>query len=224
MKKNVSTTMSDQHLEPRVAKLEAGLEMLTRDVASLAQITREQGTNIEKQIRELAVGVSEASAPRKTDWQSIFAALMLVMAIGSAVFWPLNQVTHQNQAAIAAVQNELTEHRMLKLHPVGETRVDNMEVRFSELSKANGAAIEAVDKKLQRETELLVNEIRTQVANVTVKYDREVQNLGERLIGKLNEYDQNILEQNRRDLEELRMWRLKGMGLCSPTPANGLPK
>jgi phage host-nuclease inhibitor protein Gam len=223
MEKKV-TPMSETHLEPRVAKLETGLEMLTRDLASLAQITREQGSNIETQIRDLTVAVTQAAAPRKTDWQSIFAALMLVMAIGSAVFWPLNQLGHQNQEAVKAVQTELIEHRALRMHPVGETRVDNMELRFTELSQNNKSAIDALDKKLQRETELLVSEIRTQVGSLTQRYDNEIQNLGDRLIGRLNGYDQNILEQNRKDLEELRMWRLKGMGLCSPTPANGLPK
>lgn len=98
---NKHDTHSTQ-LEPRVAKLETGLELLTKDVASLAHIVREQGGNIENQIRELAVNITQAAAPRKTDWPTLIALIMLIMAIGSAVFWPLNQAVGNNREELRA--------------------------------------------------------------------------------------------------------------------------
>jgi hypothetical protein len=100
----------EAHLEPRVAKLETGLEMLTRDVASLAQIVRDQGNNIERQIRDLAIGVTQAAAPKKTDWQTLIASAMLIMALGSAVFWPLNQTAENNKNEIEKLHQKFDAH------------------------------------------------------------------------------------------------------------------
>ena len=114
----VQLQSSADHLEPRVAKVETGLDMLTRDVASLAQVVREQGVNIERQIRELAVGVTQAAAPRKTDWQTLIALVMLIMAIGSAVFWPLNQTANDNKQSLQHMEQQFHAHTQLQLHPV----------------------------------------------------------------------------------------------------------
>jgi hypothetical protein len=118
--------MNDLHLEPRVAKLETGLEMLTRDVASLAQIVRDQGSSIERQIKELAVGVTQAAAPKRTDWQTLISAVFLVMAIGSAVFVPLTQrlTTLEETTRALSVQHEAHEH--LVAHPLAELKLNNL--------------------------------------------------------------------------------------------------
>lgn len=61
----MAATINRDHLETRVGKVETGLDMLTRDVASLAQVVREQGVNIERNLRELTIGVTQTSAPEK---------------------------------------------------------------------------------------------------------------------------------------------------------------
>lgn len=199
------------YLEPRVAKLEVGLDRLTSDVQNLASIVREQGSQMEGEIQKLVVAVTQAAGPRKTDWSTIIAALMLVMAIGSAVFWPLNQTSQNNKDDLLLLRQELSNHKALNLHPVGEVRVNNMEARFTDLSLDNAKNLEALDKKLQRETELITTEIRNQVSTISSKYDREISNLGDRLIGRLNQYDEDEHEKFMKDIEELRSWRLRAM-------------
>lgn len=224
---DVSNRNGDSMLEPRVAKLETGLEILTRDVATLAQVTREQGINIEKQIQQLAVGVTQASGPRKTDWSVIISALFLVMAISSAVFWPLNQTSQNNKVEVQALEQKISDHFKLPLHPVGQARIDQMQKTLDDTIFTSQHDLDALDKKLQKEIELITSEIKTQINAISAKYDKEISDLGNRLIARVNEYDSTILESNKRDLEELRWWRMRAMNgdikgatpiVISPTP------
>lgn len=201
----------DLHLEPRVAKLEVGLDRLTSDVQNLAVVVREQGSQMEQEIQKLVVAVTQASGPRKTDWSTIFAGIMLVLAIGSAVFWPLNQTSQNSKDDIVLLRQELSNHRALNLHPVGEARINAMEQKFNDLVDNNSKNLDALDKKLQKEIELITSEIRNQVNTISGKYDREITNLGDRLIGRLNQYDQDEHDRNKQELDELRQWRLKAM-------------
>jgi hypothetical protein len=100
-----------QRLEPRVAKLEVGLDRLTDDVKELSSIVRQQGANTDSQIQRLIVAVTEASAPKKTDWPTLIALIMLVMAIGSAVFWPLNQTAQENKVNLERLSQKVEEHQ-----------------------------------------------------------------------------------------------------------------
>lgn len=105
-------SLHETHLEPRVAKLETGVEILTKDVTALAQIVRDQGNSIERQIKDLAVQVTQASAPRRTDWSLVVSIAMFVLAAGAAIFSPLNQSILNNKEeanrAIQGVQSELS--------------------------------------------------------------------------------------------------------------------
>ncbi len=121
------------NLEPRVAKLETGLEILTRDVTSLANVVREQSRNIETEIQKLAVAVTQASAPRKTEWPTLIATIMLIMAIGSAVFWPLNQTSANNKAEIHEVRDSIVNHLAQDSHPVTGEILKQMNVRLNKL-------------------------------------------------------------------------------------------
>ena len=88
------------HLEPRVARLEVGLETLTRNVSEMATSIRENANATNAKIDQLAIAVTQAAAPKKTDWSMIISACLLMMAIGSAVFWPLNQTSQNNKQDI----------------------------------------------------------------------------------------------------------------------------
>ncbi len=59
--------------------------------------------------------------------------------------------------------------------------------------------------KLQRETEL-----------ITTRTDRELQNLGDRLLMRLNTSDADHNAERQKDLDELRQWRLKAMTPAKP--------
>src|SRR5512137_1127620 len=113
------TPASIPYLEPRVAKLELGMERLTDDVRDLAQVVRSQGTQMEQEIQKLVVAVTQASGPKKTDWSTIIAGLGLILAIGTAVFWPLNQQVQDLKTQQAANHESMVEHQKLDNHPVG---------------------------------------------------------------------------------------------------------
>jgi hypothetical protein len=123
------------HLEPRVAKLEVGLDRLTEDVRNLAGIVRDQGANVEKQLQSLTVSVTQAQAPRKTDWSVIISGGLLIMALGSAVFWPLNQTEQNNKDAIDRLTVKFEHHEALPTHPVGEALTQRLETRVNILEE-----------------------------------------------------------------------------------------
>lgn len=133
----MESTSHDLHrhdLEPRVARVEAALESvtaninaLTNDVRSLGDVMREQGAGVERQLQALSVGIAEANAPRRTDWGTLIAAGALVLALGSAVLMPIYSSMGEMSAKLATLSTTLDRHRMLKLHPVGEARIDALE-------------------------------------------------------------------------------------------------
>ena len=147
----------DSHLEPRVAKLEAGLDILTKNVTDLTIAVRDNANNLEGKFERLTIAVTQAQAPKKTDWMSIITGLMLIMAIGSAVFWPLSQTSANNKEDI------------------------------QRLEQKNEKEFDALDKKLQQEYLLMNETIRAQVAGVEKKQDiinektyKQIDNLEER--------------------------------------------
>lgn len=212
----MKSTPKDASLEPRVVKLETGLERLAEDMRDLVKVVRDQGSGVEQEIHKLSVLITQASGPRKTDWQMLISLAFLIIAILGAVIFPLNQTVQENKQDIHTMQSVFREHQLLPMHPVGDVRVSNIDKRYDEIASANRSNIQDLDKKLQRESELLMADIRSQIATVGTRYDKEIQNLGDRLVGRLNAYDQSVLDSNKRDLEELRQWRAKAMGLASP--------
>jgi hypothetical protein len=104
----MANEINNNYLEPRVAKLETGLEILTRDVSSLAGIVRDQGRNIEGEIQKLAVAVTQAGAPKKTDWATLISLAFLIIALGSAVFYPLNSQVQEIKEREAVFQSSVT--------------------------------------------------------------------------------------------------------------------
>ena len=137
------------HLEPRVAKLEVGLDRLTEDVRSLAGIVRDQGSNVEKQLQALMVAVTEAQAPQKTDWTVIISAGLLVLAVGSAVFWPLNQTSQLNKDSIDRLAVKFENHENNPAHPVGLSMINDLERRMGLLEEAERTDCERTKDQLQ---------------------------------------------------------------------------
>lgn len=137
MPQHLSMDSNNRQLEPRVAKLEVGLDRLTEDVRSLAGIVRDQGANVEKQLQSLTIAVTEAQAPRKTDWSVIISAVLLMMAIGSAVFWPLNQTSQLNKESIDKLEVKFEQHEQLQGHPVGIALIQQLDTRVTNLELQN---------------------------------------------------------------------------------------
>ena len=129
----------DTGWEPKVAKLEATIEAVTRDIASLTsavsglgQTVRDLAENTAKHFESLLVSVTAATGPRRTDWQVVIAAGVLVLALSAAVIAPLSQRLNEIQLGHEMLEARFYGHERLPLHPVGATRVDLLDRLINE--------------------------------------------------------------------------------------------
>lgn len=206
------------HLEPRVAKLEAGLEILTKSVSELTLAVRENSTSMEEKIERITVAVTQAQAPKKTDWSLFISTAFLILALGSAVFWPLNKTGQDNKEEIRSTIQKFEEHQKLNLHPVGSALLQRVEEQLQLHSAANENAMKAhvdfdnrqfneLDKKLQQEYALMMKTADTQIANLEAKINLNY----DRIYSRTSKIE-DMMEQGRNsELNELRLWRLRAM-------------
>lgn len=134
-------SQNNHNLEPRVAKIETGLEIVTRDVTTLGNVVREQSRNIETEIQKLAVAVTQAAAPKKTEWHTLIALAALIMVIGSAIFVPLNQKIQANKEDITAVSTAYHKHETQDGHSVELVEIRELKAKVTELEANNKDAI-----------------------------------------------------------------------------------
>lgn len=114
-------------MEPRVAKLEAGLDLLTKNVSDLTTNVQRIATTIDDKFERLNIGLANAQAPKKTDWSLFISIGFFILALGSAVFWPLNKTAQDNKAEISKCAGELAEHQKLDSHPVSAALLKDIE-------------------------------------------------------------------------------------------------
>lgn len=214
----------NQHLEPRVAKLEGQLDRLTEDVRSLASIVRDQGSNVEKQLSELTVAVTQAAGPKKTDWGTLISAVLLIMAIGSAAFWPLNQTVQENKVSIDSLNEKFIDHSKLSLHPVGQALVQKLELQLKDHVDDNRREFEKYRLDSRDMRSILTESFQKDMLNFNKMYSLEINSLkekidlhNERLYGRVVKLEDRNLMEIEREKDELQMWRLKAMGI-SNTP------
>lgn len=186
---NVSS-MTELHLEPRVARLETGLETLTRNVGELASSIRDNANATNIKLDSLAIAVTQAAAPKKTDWALFISIGFFILALGSAVFWPLNKGLQDNKDTLTQCLSSMVEHGKLDMHPVGQAKVIGLEKALADTKQELVARDAAIDTKVN-----LLN-------------DRN----SARLL-KLEDSDRFTQQQ---DALELRAWRNKGNGRSSP--------
>src|SRR5271169_4899830 len=86
-----------QHLEPRVARLETTMEALSRNVDNLTDNVNQLTKIIDDKFSTLQVGLANANAPKKTDWSLFISIGFFILALGAAVFWPLNKTSQDNK-------------------------------------------------------------------------------------------------------------------------------
>ena len=222
--------MSDNtqaHLEPRVARLEVGLETLTKNVSDLTITIRDNNLEVSRQLASLQVSVTTAAGPKRTDWSVILTAIGLILAIGAAVFVPINNSTKDNKDAIVRVQDTMTEHMKLNLHPVGQALVQRLEEQISAHTLLNDRAMKehserdteefnALDKKLQLEYSLVNVNLAAQTAALDVRLQKEFGLTQLRNDARFNKLEADDLAQRNLDQQELRQWRAKANGLSAP--------
>jgi len=220
MTMNDTNNQRDMNLEPRVAKLEVGLDRLTDDVRSLASIVRDQGSNVEKQLNDLTVAVTQAAGPRKTDWSVIISAVLLVMAIGSAAFWPLNQTVQENKTVIETLNQSFQNHGQLMLHPVGQALVQRLELQLKDHIDANNREMENHIADAKEMHAVMERNFSKQLEYVQRIHDLELNALKERvalhddrLYGRVVKLEDENRIEIERSKDELQMWRMKAMGV-----------
>jgi hypothetical protein len=220
MRKYRSTVTNGTQLEPRVAQLEVGLDRLTDDVANLANVVREQGSQMEQEIQKLVVAVTQAAAPRKTDWSTIIAGVMLILAIGSAAFWPLSQTVQENKQTIEQIRQDVVDHKQLQLHPVGMALVQRLESQLQDHVKSNEKMMESHMNDAKEMHAVLEKHFEEMIASQQKIHDLELKALKEkvdlhndRIYGRVVKLEDQERMEGERDRDELQMWRLKAMGL-----------
>lgn len=169
--------MPSRDLEPKVAKLESSVEAISRDVESLsgsvrdlAKTVSEHGDRTDQQIKNLLVAVTSASGPRKTDWSVLVAAAGLILAIGAAAFTPVVLRIDDANAAYRGLESKFSAHEQLQMHPVGKSRVDNLETAMKEYDAA-------LDQKLQKEAKLMEEKMLERISSIQHEFE-EVERFG----------------------------------------------
>ena len=226
--------LQDSHLEPRVARLETGLETLIRNVNDMAIAMRENVTATNQKIDALVVAVTQAQAPKKTDWSLLLSIGFFILALGSAVFWPLNKTSQDNKTELTALEQKFDAHLTLPGHPLSQAKVEGLQKDIDQRWSTYILQYKELDDKIQRETTLmnelvttklqalderiqkefnLKNETFTATMSAAVnKQDLINQRYFERIL-RLEEY--NALQVSK-EQDELRQWRQKAMGLSTP--------
>lgn len=199
---------STSHLEPRVARLETGLESLTKAVNDIATTIRDNNNSTNIKIDALAVGLANAAAPKKTDWGLFIAGIGLILALGAAVLVPLNNSTQDNKQSIEKYHEAMVEHMKLPLHPVGQARIDGME-KAIDLTRGELIARDtALDTKIQRETQLMTDLISAKLIDLDSRIQKEFIGLNTALDLRVGKVEEFVKHESFADQDELRRWRL----------------
>ena len=205
-------------LEPRVAALESGLDHLAADVKDLATVVRAQGQNVEHEMQKLVIAVTQAQAPKKTDWSLFISIGFFILALGSAVFWPLNKTGQDNVMTIQRLEQKLDAHMQLPLHPVGQARVDSIEKLMNEREVNYQTQHRLLDEKIQRETALLLANTDTKVSDLDFRIQKEFNALNMAMDLRVGHIEQYVIHENFSSLDELRRWRLGELRYGITTP------
>jgi hypothetical protein len=162
---------------------------------------------MEQEIHKLVVAVTQASGPRKIDWSTIIAGVMLIMAIGSAVFWPLNQTSLDSKMAIQQLSQELNEHTNLQLHPVGNALVNRLEFQLQDHINNNTKMHQLLEESTKERIDLVIQTLKSDIRAAESKTDLHNERLYSRVV-KLEEKNSQDVEN---ELAELRVWRFRAM-------------
>lgn len=189
------------HLEPRVARLETGLETLTRNVSDLTVSLREYSSETNRKLDTLSIAVTTAQAPRRTDWGVLISAFALIMALGAAVLVPINNATSENRQYLKDMHQEFVDHKNLTLHPVGSALVNRLETQMALHATQDKEEIATLGKNMSSEIESV---------------NKRSEFFNEKILLRVEKLETRNLNIDDKDNDELRRWRLKALGFHTP--------
>jgi hypothetical protein len=176
---NKSMKELEQHLEPRVSRVEAKVESalqaintLTTNIQSLSNAVQKQGEDSVAWREKMMLAVERAGAPRQTNWQLLVTLAGFVLALGAVMFTPLNWRILEVQRDVDKIELVFVEHSKLTLHPVGASKVEGMEKMLVASSHKNAESIRELDDKLQREFGLINSRIDERVLDLTKHFNK----------------------------------------------------
>jgi predicted transcriptional regulator len=210
-------------------------------VRDLAGVVKAQGDQImaqnnrvENQIQSLTVAVTNANAPRKTDWNLLISLGFLILAFSGILFLPLNQTTQATKDSLHELTTEFHSHQNLELHPVGkamlarlqgqldasvtainhDNEVQNQvwEKRFMMHDDMDRNEFKSLDEKLQKEFALTTETIKQKQAEL----EKELGMVNDKMCNRVTAIEGRMRFQDESDFTELRQWRNKANGLSSP--------
>lgn len=211
------------HLEPRVARLETGLETLTKNVNDLTLSIRENNSTVSGKLDALSIAVTTAQAPRRTDWGVIISAIGLIIALGAAVLIPLNQTAKDNKQSIEKSSTEMADHMKLNLHPVGAALVQRLEDQIVAHAAMNDRVMKEhierdiqtfddLNKKCHMELNLVAKNLEQQLEAM----NKHMTFFSEKLLVRVERLETRNLNIDDKNDDELRQWRSKASGLLTP--------
>ena len=203
-----TTVKPSQPLEPRVAALEVGLDRLTADVKDLAAVVRVQGQTVEQEIQKLVVAVTQAQAPRRTDWGTVILGCMFILSLGAAVLVPLNNSMQDNKSNVQALEQKFDSHAALSLHPEGQIIVRSIQKDLDDKWATYKEQHKDLDTKIQRETQLMTDLITVQLKALDERMQKEFQVLNTAMDLRVGHIEKYMEHQDFSDMDELRKWRL----------------
>jgi hypothetical protein len=129
----------------------------------MANAIQRQSEKTDAQMSGLLVAVTNANAPRKTDYNAVIGAGLLILAIGSAAFSPMMLRLNDSQTSIEKLQGKYEMLSERPMTPVTDVRITTMESALKEKAVVNSIAIRELDEKLQREFNLVNASIKEHV-------------------------------------------------------------
>ena len=208
----------NKNLESRMAIVETGLQVLTREVGDLVSVVRVQADNTNKQIAALSTSVERAAAPRATNWQTMFAGIALMMTIGGGIWFVLQERISRSVEDTEKVDTRMTrfresfaEHEKQEMHPVGLARVQALEKASVLAAEHLTSMLDRLDSKLQKEFQLANDNTSQQTKDLDTRLQREFGLTSDRVNARLEKLERWNYEEKQADEAELRQWRLKAM-------------
>jgi hypothetical protein len=105
------------------------------------------------------------------------AAVLMLLAIGAAVFAPLNYRLGVSERQVSVLSSNQREHEQILMHPQGLERVEGLTRVLTLQNLASVKALESLDAKLQVETRLLNDTISQRIQGI----DTQLKDLDTRL-------------------------------------------
>jgi hypothetical protein len=154
-------------VETQVGNLSENIRALAVDVRSLADTVSMQGKEFDRHLEKIMVLITQASAPKQTNWLGLIsvssAVIIMLLAVGAAVFAPLSYRIGINETTLMKlndvvqdhVRNDVSVSELSRLHTISQMRADQ-----------NEKAIATLDAKLQKEYGLVTDTLREETKNV----------------------------------------------------------